>query len=306
MEGFHSKAKALMYDTSGEPEKVLKLQELDVGQPQEGQLLLRFLRAPINPSDINTIQGKYPIKHQLPSIPGHEGVAEVVALGNKVSGFSVGDRVVPIHPGQGTWRTGGVFNAKHFWRVPRDLPLEAAATLCINPTTALAMLERFVSLSPGDVVVQNGATSAVGQAVIQLAKAKGLQTVNIIRDRPNWAETEDWLKKLGADVVTTEEKLLESLRGTHVTYGGMSMQPVNIPTSLLIFKDLNFRGFWLSGRFARTQPDAQKELLAKVVQHIQEGHLQTRTTDVPLERFQEALALTSTAYRDRKVLLSME
>ncbi|KAF5834789.1 chaperonin 10-like protein [Dunaliella salina] len=211
MEGFHSKAKALMYDTSGEPEKVLKLQELDVGQPQEGQLLLRFLRAPINPSDINTIQGKYPIKHQLPSIPGHEGVAEVVALGNKVSGFSVGDRVVPIHPGQGTWRTGGVFNAKHFWRVPRDLPLEAAATLCINPTTALAMLERFVSLSPGDVVVQNGATSAVGQAVIQLAKAKGLQTVNIIRDRPNWAETEDWLKKLGADVVTTEEKLLESL-----------------------------------------------------------------------------------------------
>uniref|UniRef100_A0A7S3QL23 Enoyl reductase (ER) domain-containing protein n=1 Tax=Dunaliella tertiolecta TaxID=3047 RepID=A0A7S3QL23_DUNTE len=242
-------------------------------------------------------------------------------------------------PSQGTWRTRGVFNAKHFWRVPRDLPLEAAATLCVNPTTALAMLERFVPLSPGDVVVQNGATSAVGQAVIQLAKAKGLQTVNIIRDRPNWAETEDWLKKLGADVVTTEEKLLESLKqnggkgpladcklglncvggssavavakalcegGTMVTYGGMSMQPVNIPTSLLIFKDLNFRGFWLSGRFARTQPNAQKELLAKVVQYIQEGHLQVRTKEIPLERFQEALALTNTAYRDQKVLLSME
>lgn len=61
-----------------------------------------------------------------------------------------------------------------------------------------------------------------------------------------------------------------------VTYGGMSMQPVSVPTSLLIFKDLRLRGFWLSGKFARTQPDAQKELLAKVVKHIQEGHLQTR------------------------------
>jgi trans-2-enoyl-CoA reductase len=37
--------------------------------------------------------------------------------------------------------------------------------------------------------------------------------------------------------------------GTLVTYGGMSMQPVTIPTSLLIFKDLAFRGFWLSGRY---------------------------------------------------------
>lgn len=42
-------------------------------------------QAPINPSDINTIQGKYPLKPPLPAVPGHEGVAEVVALGSQVS-----------------------------------------------------------------------------------------------------------------------------------------------------------------------------------------------------------------------------
>jgi hypothetical protein len=52
-----------------------------------------------------------------------------------------------------------------------------------SPPTALCMLEQFVELQPGDTVVQNGATSAVGQHVIQLCRARGLRTVNIIRDR---------------------------------------------------------------------------------------------------------------------------
>jgi hypothetical protein len=168
----------------------------------------------------------------------------------QVSGLRPGDWVVPLEAAQGTWRSLGNFKAGAWHKVPKDMPLAAAATLCINPPSALCMLEQFVDLQPGDVVAQNGATSAVGQvgiagtgsaqgpggccagaaaaaraagtpvrarpsagpaaapappplqAVIQLAKARGLRTVNIIRPRPEWEQTVAQLQELGADVVS--------------------------------------------------------------------------------------------------------
>lgn len=64
-----------------------------------------------------------------------------------------------------------------------DIPVEYAATLAVNPATAHLLLTEFVNLKAGDVIVQNAANSTVGQAVIQLAKLKGVKTVNVIRDR---------------------------------------------------------------------------------------------------------------------------
>jgi trans-2-enoyl-CoA reductase len=55
-------------------------------------------------------------------------------------------------------------------------------------------LEDFVQLKSGDVIIQNGANSAVGQAVIQLAKQKGVKTINVIRDRSDWANTVERMK----------------------------------------------------------------------------------------------------------------
>lgn len=66
------------------------------------------------------------------------------------------------------------------------------------------MLEAFVDLQPGDAVVQNGATSAVGRAVIQLCRARGVRTLNLMRDRPGWDEDAARLQALGADVVARE------------------------------------------------------------------------------------------------------
>ena len=68
-------------------------------------------------------------------------------------------------------------------KISNEIPVEYAATLCVNPAAAYRMLEDFVTLKAGDVIVQNGANSAVGQSVIQLAKARGVKTINIIRDR---------------------------------------------------------------------------------------------------------------------------
>ncbi|GBF97911.1 hypothetical protein Rsub_10584, partial [Raphidocelis subcapitata] len=199
---------SLVFAAHGEPEEVLELRtggRGGAGAPLgPGDVRLELVAAPINPSDINTVQGKYPLKPELPGVPGHEGVMRVVETGAEVRGLRPGDRVVPLASALGTWRAGGVFRAADWHAVPAELPDAAAATMCINPPTALSMLERFASLRPGDVVAQNGATSAVGQHVIQICRAKGIRTVNLIRDRPDWEPTVEWLRGMGADVVARE------------------------------------------------------------------------------------------------------
>lgn len=67
-------------------------------------------------------------------------------------------------------------------KVPNDIaPAEYVATVAVNPSTAYRLLRDFESLKPGDVIVQNGANSMVGYAVIQLARHMGVRTINIIR-----------------------------------------------------------------------------------------------------------------------------
>jgi len=327
---------AVIFDAPGDPEKVLAIREVEAAPPKDDEVSVRFLLAPINPSDINTIEGKYPLMPPLPGTPGHEGVGQVTAVGAKVSSLKPGDLVVPLEPCMGTWRQAATCTASALHRVPPDVPLEALATLCINPPSALGMLENFVNLQPGDVVVQNGATSAVGQEVIQLARSKGVRTVNIIRERPNWEETVSWLRALGADVVSTEARAKQDLKeaglpepvlglncvggsaattvakllregGTMLTYGGMSMKPVQLPTSLLIFKDITFKGFWLSGRSSRQGgPAARAAVLDRLVDLIRQGQLKTAPTkEFPLSQVQDALQYYATPFRPNKVLLRM-
>lgn len=88
---------ALVYDSYGDPGQVLKKietteQVLNAPLPAD-QVLVRFLASPINPADINTIQGVYSVKPELPAIPGNEGCAEVVRVGSAVSNLKTGDKV---------------------------------------------------------------------------------------------------------------------------------------------------------------------------------------------------------------------
>lgn len=78
---------------------------------------IKWLLAPVNPADINTIQGKYPSKPPLPAVPGNEGVGEIVAVGSNVRNLCVGDRVVPNGPNFGTWRTHANYNFKDVMKV---------------------------------------------------------------------------------------------------------------------------------------------------------------------------------------------
>lgn len=138
-------------------------------------------------------------------MPGHDG--EVYIGGNEGYGIveevtgtqntelKPGDWVVFGRPQMGTWSSHMVCNAQDVVKIEQNRSLDPltdvmASTLQVNPATAYRMLNDFVSLKRGkDVVMQNAANSAVGQAVAQIASRKlGIETINLVRSRPNLAD----------------------------------------------------------------------------------------------------------------------
>ncbi|MBA0794807.1 hypothetical protein Gohar_019099 [Gossypium harknessii] len=176
-------SKAVVYEHHGPPDSVTRMIELPPVEVQENQVCVKMLAAPINPSDINRIEGVYPVRPQVPAVGGYEGVGEVYSVGSAVKGLSPGDLVIPSPPSSGTWQTYVVKDHDIWHKISKDSPIEYAATVTVNPLTAIRMLEDFTTLSAGDSIVQNGATSIVGQCVIQLARYRGIHSINIIRDR---------------------------------------------------------------------------------------------------------------------------
>lgn len=223
------------------------------------------------------LAGKYGSKKELPAIPGNECVAEVLECGSEVKSLKPGDRIIPYFNMLGTWRTHAIYSEKELYRVPNNLDVIHAATMTVNPPTALRMLKDFVQLEKGDTVIHNGANSGVGQSIFQLCKLWGVNCVGVVRDRPELPQLVESLKALGATEILTEEQvrvtqlfksgqlrrpklalntvggksateLLRQLdhRGVLVTYGGMSREPVTVPTSALIFNQVSLHGFWMS------------------------------------------------------------
>lgn len=100
-----------------------------------------------------------------------------------MQGLAVNDWVIPngSSGALGMWRQDLTTKAGNVTKVPNDIPVPYAATLSVNPATAYRLLADFVDLKAGDVIIQNGANSMVGMAVIQMARERGIKTINVIR-----------------------------------------------------------------------------------------------------------------------------
>lgn len=200
----------------------------------QSSVLVRSLAAPINPADINTIQGTYGSKPPFTSLigtpkpsatPGNEGVFEVVSTGSPSSSLQQGDWVIPVVPQIGTWRTHAVLDSNALLKVDKEgLTATQVATASVNPCSAYKMLRCYgpssglktgLEIKPLDVgsgqwFIQNGANSGVGRAAIQFGRIWGLRSINVIRDRDSAVQTESLKKELvqlGANVVVTESQL---------------------------------------------------------------------------------------------------
>lgn len=315
----------------GDPDRDLVVEEIDLPAPADGEIQLGMLRAPINPADLNVIAGTYGELPTPPATIGNEGVGRVTALGANVTDFRIGDLVATTRPG--TWCSHRNLPAAAAIHLPAEIDIDQAAMLGVNPPTALAMLNDFVTLAPGDWIVQNAANSGVGRCVVQLARALGLRTLNVVR-RP---ELVDELCALGADRVVTEDtdlrkqgatlmdgtharlalnavggssalNLANALAdgGVHVTYGAMGLQPLKIPNGLLIFRQIEFRGFWLRRWLEHSTPTAKSAAFENLAAHVARGTLHVPIhARYPLAEIHTALRAAAEGGRRGKVLIDL-
>ncbi|KAI1457333.1 NAD(P)-binding protein [Annulohypoxylon moriforme] len=236
----YTQAKSLVFSEYGEPKDVLNLHTHSISPSlPPSSVLLRTLAAPINPADVNTIQGTYGAKPAFdtllgtpqPSVvPGNEGAFEIVSSSApSSSGLAPGDWVIPKKTQFGTWRTHALVPADSVIKVEKEgLKAEQVATVAVNPCSAYRMLRDYAHPQPlreGDWFIQNGANSGVGRAAIQLGKLWGYRSINVVRARATPEEDEALRKELeglGATHVVTEaeftarefrERLAEWTRG---------------------------------------------------------------------------------------------
>ena len=308
---------AIQLQAFGKPAEVVKLVDVpDVGAPAPDEVVIALEASPVNATDLMIIAGRYGFLPQLPSILGIEGVGRVVAAGSAVRHLKEGDRtLVPML--QPAWTERIKTNAPWLRPLPQG-DLSQFSMLGINPATAYELLTDMVRLDPGDWIIQNGANSATGRAVIAVAKSLGIRTVNVVRrpelvaeikafggdlvlvdgpDLPKQVSKETGRAKirLALDMVADSSTLnlmnVLAENGVVVVYSAMSGKPLLGSAPLAIFRNLSIRGFWLFTWYKTATP----EKLVAMYEHLS-GPMARGALAAPIaathsfDQFGEALA----------------
>src|SRR6185503_16407954 len=152
-------------------------------------------------SDFVLVRGMYGIQPAFPSPVGAEGVGRVTQTGSKVDGALQGKRVL-ILPSyeQGTWADQVVAPVRNTVPMSDEADPLQLAMIGINPATAYLLLNRYVSLMPGDWIGQTAANSAMGEYTIKLAKLAGVKTLNVVRRE----EAAEQVRQFGGDRVVIQ------------------------------------------------------------------------------------------------------
>lgn len=322
----------LQFDQAGPPLEVLKLVSRPLPSLGPHEVRVRMRYSPVNPADLNFIEGTYGRPAHPPAVPGHEGSGEVEEIGSAVESLEKGDLVIPIE-GNSCWAQYVTAAEHHFARLPKRLDRVQASMLRINPLTAWRILTGFVDLEKGDVIAQNAANSGVGRALIQIAKKQGVHTINFVR-RP---ELVDDLKALGADSVFLDNdeglaaakallkkvplrlaanavsgdsaiRLMDLLspEGTLVTYGAMSRQSLKVPNKFLIFKNLQIRGLWITKWVEKAGSHELYQALHPLADMMNDGELAMAVDEiVPLKDYARAITRAQESGRNGKVILDL-
>ena len=287
--------------------------------------------APLNPSDFLFVRGMYGVRPTFPSPVGAEGVGRITKIGSKVDAALQGKRVLilPTYE-QGTWADQVVVPVRNIVPMSDEADPLQLSMIGINPATAYLLLNRYVSLMPGDWIGQTAANSAMGQYVIALAKLAGVKTLNVVRRK----EAAEQVRQLGGDRVvlqgdnlhkdieealdgkklslvldtvggTPVGELAKSLKtgGSIVVYALQSGQLPVVSPADFIYRGLSLHGFWLIN-WIRNAPRAEiQEIYQKLGDLVADGSLSAAVENVyPLEQFKEAFQQSLKSNRSGKIL----
>ena len=321
--------RAVVHDTFAEPADVLHIEERPVPQPGAGEVLVRTVLSPIHNHDLWTVRGTYGFKPELPAQSGTEALGVVVALGDGVTNLQVGQRVAGGT--FGVWAEFYTANAAGLVPVPDAMPDEAAAQLVSMPFSAISLLHSL-DLHEGDWMIQNAANGAVGRMVAQLAAARGINVVGLVRraagveelrsqgiERVVATDAEGWQDQVtaitgGAPIVAGVESvggqaaadIVSTLAedATLVVFGAMASPMMQIPSGAVIFKQVTIKGFWGSV-VSRTMPaETKQQLFGELITRVLDGSLTLPVADTfAFEDVRDAVRASDTAGRVGKVLL---
>ncbi len=294
--------KSILFEQPGKPADILKATNVPTPEPGPGEVRVKVIAAPINPSDIMFVQNLYGIRPQLPSGAGFEGVGMVDALGEGVQ-MQTGMRV--SFTSVGTWSEYAIAHQRSLIPVPDTMTDDVAAQLFVNPFTAYALVQDS-GVAEGGWLMLTAAGSAFGKMVIQLCQIRGIKTIGTVRRN----DLNDELKTLGlTEVINTEtENMVDRVHqitsgrgvtcvldavgghtateavkclakgGTLFLYGLMSLQDPAINAGLMIFRELTVKGFWLTDWMRRVDNETRQAVAQNVISLLASG-----TIKLPVE-----------------------
>jgi len=192
--------KSVVFESTGNPDAVLTIKDLPEPEPKHGQVKVRMLCCPVNPSDLLFVRGQYTLSAELPATPGFEGVGVVESAGGGLRAkMMLGKRVAVLSRRGGNWAEKNVIPASQV--IPFSnlltgrLSQEQQATFFVNPVTAYVMCRDILRVPRGKWLLQTAAGSVLGHMIIRLGKRFGFRTLCVVRREEQVAE----LKAAGAD-----------------------------------------------------------------------------------------------------------
>lgn len=299
-------------------------------EPGPGQALVRITLAALNFFDTLIVAGRYQVKPPLPFSPGGEGVGIVEALGEGVTGFSVGQRVV-VHAGYGCCADLIAIDTKKLTPVPDGVPDEQAAGITITYGTTLHALANRAKLAKGEWLAVLGASGGVGLAAVELGALMGAKVIACASSEEKVAAArahgaaeglvydpktlKDDLRRItggaGVDVVydavgdAFAEPALRALawRGRYLVIGFAAGEIPRLPLNLILLKELDVQGVhW--GAFTERDPAAHRADQEQLLAWVAEGKLTAKVHGLyPLDDFREAFGVLTRREAVGKVLL---
>ena len=310
--------KLVRFHELGGPE-VLKLDELPLPEPGQGEARLRVHAIGLNRAEVLFRQGRYFFQPELPSKIGYEASGVVEAVGAGVDKALVGKKlsVVPSFSpvAYGVYGEVAIVPDYALAAYPEKLTFVEATSIWMQYLTAYGALIQHAHIASGDFVLITAASSSVGLAAIEIAKAEGAISIAATRTSKKKAE----LLELGADhvIASQEEDLAKRVnditdgKGARVTfdpiggkfvellaqaasqggtiyeYGGLSGEPTPFPMAVAIGKSLSMRGYSLFD--VVTVPDLRARAEKYVFDHLQQGAFRPRVAKTfPLSEIVEA------------------
>ena len=167
--------RALVCKEYGPPESLV-IEEHDDPVPGPGQVCIDVAAAGINFPDVLSIAGKYQVKTPTPFVPGNEAAGVVAAIGDSVTRYKVGDKVI-INSTGGAFAEKCVASELMTAPLPDDLSFEQGAGFSVTYGTSAHALKQSANLQPGETVLVLGAAGGVGITAVEIAKAMGARVI---------------------------------------------------------------------------------------------------------------------------------